>query len=95
MRGHARCLAGALWPYLGTLLGREPSALCRGSHLACKSEPREGSKRGGLMQPREKFQVKHDKRFQIRKRLAERRQQCLVRPVLLGQGVDLAPENEI
>lgn len=47
------------------------------------------------MQPGEKFQVKHDKKFQICKRLAERRQRCLVYLVLLGQGVELAPEGEI
>lgn len=47
MWGHARCLARALWPYLGTLLGREPSALCRTSHLSCKTELQEGSERGG------------------------------------------------
>lgn len=68
MRGHSQCLAGVLWPYLGTLLGREPSALCRTSHLTCKSQLQEESKRGGGCAAWGKFQVKHDKRFQICRR---------------------------
>lgn len=95
MRGHARRIAGALWPYLGTLLGREPPALRGTSLLARKSELLEGSERGGACAARGKFQVKHDKRFQISKRLAERREGSLVCLVLLGQGGELAPESEI
>lgn len=47
----------------------------------------------GAMEPGEKFQVKHDKSFQICKTRAERRQRRLVPPALLGQGVELAGEG--
>ena len=89
MRGCAPCLARAPWPYLGTLLGREPSAIS-----PARASSRSGASEGGPA-AWGNFQGKHDHRFQICLRLAERRWRCLVCPVLPGQGVELAPENEI
>lgn len=65
MPGHA----GAAWDHIWALWGREG-----GRHSPVL--PSILRDRGA--QPGQEFQVKHDKRFQICKTRAERRQRCLV-----------------
>lgn len=96
MRGLARCLAGDAAAVFGHPAGEGAWALHRTSRLACRSERREQSERGGggVCSPgRDAGEERDDERVQTRRALAKRRQRCLVPPALLGQGVDLAPES--